>query len=173
LTPMVTSEEEASPADWAGLLEFHCECAEHLEDRTSLPDGHLATFARRETSMRSAILLYVAVAQASILIGNVSAMAGHGAVAYDQEKRKQGAAWNEDTQQRANEAALRACASDSCKVRFGVAPGKCAALATPESGAAWGAAVRKTVDDAKFAALKNCQRHAKNKCATRESGCTK
>jgi hypothetical protein len=94
---MVTSEEEASPADWAGLLEFHCECAEHLEDRTSLPDGHLATFARRETSMRSAILLYVAVAQASILIGNVSAMAGYGAVAYDQEKRKQGVARNEDT----------------------------------------------------------------------------
>ena len=123
--------------------------------------------------MRSAALLCVAVAHATILIANVPAVARYGAVAYDQNKRKQGAAWNEDTQQRANEAALRTCASDSCKVRFGVPPGRCAAFATPENGPAWGGAVRTTVDDAKFAALKNCQKHAKNKCAMRENGCTK
>jgi hypothetical protein len=69
--------------------------------------------------MRNAVLLYAAMAQATILIANVPALAGYGAVAYDQEKRKQGVAWNEDTQQRANEAALRACGSDSCKLRFG------------------------------------------------------
>ena len=123
--------------------------------------------------MRNAVLLCAAVAQATILFANVPAVAGYGAVAYDQEKRKQGVAWNENTQQRANEVALRACGSDSCKVRFGVPPGRCAALATPENGPAWGGSVRKTVDDAKLAALKNCQKHAKSKCAMRESGCTK
>ena len=123
--------------------------------------------------MRNAVLLCAAMAQATILIANVPALAGYGAVAYDQEKRKQGVAWNEDTQQRANEAALRACGSDSCKLRFGVPPGRCAALATPENGPACGGSVRKTVNDAKFAALKNYQKHAKSKCAMRESGCTK
>ena len=102
------------------------------------------------------------------------AFAGYGAVAYDQGARKKGFAWDEATQERANEAARRDCGSEACKVRFGVAPGKCAALATPESGAAWGGAVRKSVDEAKSAAVKNCQKHAKdNKCTVQESKCTK
>ena len=65
--------------------------------------------------MRNAVLLYAAMAQATILIANVPAMAGYGAVAYDQEKRKQGVAWNEDSQQRAIEAALRACGSTAAR----------------------------------------------------------
>src|SRR3954468_21116930 len=95
-------------------------------------------------------------------------------IAYDQGARKQGFAWDEPTQERANEAARRDCGSEACKVRFGVPPGKCAALARPESGPAWGGAVRKSVDEAKSAAVKNCQKHAKdNKCTVQESKCTK
>ena len=69
----------------------------------------------------------VAAAQATILITDVPAIAGYGAIVYDSEKHKQGVAWIADTQQRADEAVLRA--SDTYKVRFGVPPGRCAALA--------------------------------------------
>jgi hypothetical protein len=99
--------------------------------------------------------------------------ADYGAVAYDGKARKDGYAWSETTQERANDAARRDCGSDNCTVRFGVPPGMCAALATPESGAAWGGAVRKSLDDAKFVAVKNCQKHAKQICIVRESKCTK
>ena len=78
---------------------------------------------------------------------NLPALAGYGAVAYDQGARKQGFAWDEPTQERAN--ARRDCGSEACKV-IGVPPGKCAALATPDSGPAWGGAVRKSVDEAKL-----------------------
>jgi hypothetical protein len=49
----------------------------------------------------------------------------------------------------------------------------CAALATPESGDAWGGAARKTLDAAKFAAIKNCQKRAKSECKIRENKCNK
>jgi hypothetical protein len=84
-------------------------------------------------------------------------------------RAKAGFAWDEPSQERANEAAKRDCGSDACKVRFGVAPKMCAALAIPDSGPAWGGAVRKSVDEAKFAALKKCQKHAGDKCVIRES----
>lgn len=120
----------------------------------------------------------VSFAVVALLVITSPALAGYGAVAYGQEKRKHGAAWDEETQQRANEVSLRECGSDRCKVRFPVPSSMCAAFATPEfatpeSGPAWGGAVRKSMDQAKFAALKNCQKHAKNKCAVRESKCNK
>ena len=117
-----------------------------------------------------AIFITIAVVA---LFPATGAFAGYGAVAYDQDTRKQGFAWDEASQERANEAAKRDCGSDACKVRFGVAPKMCAALATPDSGPAWGGAVRKSVDAAKFAALKNCQKHASDKCVIRESKCNK
>ena len=101
------------------------------------------------------------------------AFADYGAVAYDTDARKQGFAWDESTQDKANEAARRDCGSDNCQVRFGVPPQMCAALATPNSGRAWGGAVRKSIDAAAFAAIKNCQKHAKAKCTVREKKCTK
>lgn len=110
----------------------------------------------------------VAVAVAA-LFPAVPAFAGYGAVAYDETARKPGYAWDEESQKSANEAAKRDCGSDACKVRFGVGPKLCAALASPDSGPAWGGAVRKSVDAAKLAALKNCQKHAGEKCVVRES----
>jgi hypothetical protein len=101
------------------------------------------------------------------------AFADYGAVAYDSKARKQGFAWDGSTQDAANDAARRDCDSDNCQVRFGVPPQMCAALATPDSGPAWGGAVRKSIDAAAFAAIKNCQKHAKAKCIVREKKCTK
>lgn len=108
----------------------------------------------------------------ALLIGQ-PAFAGYGAVAYDTDARKSGFAWDEPTQNQANEAAKRDCGSDNCKARFGVPPGMCAALATPDDGPAWGGAVRKSIDAAIFAAVKNCQKYGKDKCVVRQKNCTK
>ncbi len=121
---------------------------------------------------RTTLCLLVLFAVVALFPG-APAFAGHGAVAYDQDARKQGFAWDEPSQESANDAAKRDCGSDACKVRFGVGPKMCAASATPNSGSAWGGAVRKSVDEAKFAALKNCQKHAGDKCVIRESGCNR
>jgi hypothetical protein len=88
-------------------------------------------------------------------------------------RESRGFALDEPSQERANEATKRDCGSDACKVRFGVGMKMWAALATPDSGPAWGGAVRKSVDEAKFAALTNCQKHAGDRCVIRESRCNK
>ena len=125
--------------------------------------------ARRATTAAIALCLSAFVG----LLHSRPAMAGYGAVAYDQDARKIGAAWDQDSQKAANEAALRDCASDGCSVRFNVAPAMCGAIATPDKGGAWGGSVRKTLDAAKFAAIKNCQKNAKAQCTVRESQCNK
>ena len=123
-------------------------------------------------TMRRRCAIFVAIA-VTALFPAVPAFAGYGAVAYDENARKPGYAWDEESQKSANEAAKRDCGSDACKVRFGVGPKLCAALASPDAGPAWGGAVRKSVDAAKLAALKNCQKHAGEKCVIRESKCNK
>ncbi len=118
---------------------------------------------------RAAIL---SVALASSLGLNVpAAVAGYGAVAYDTGTRKAGSAWNEDTQQKADDAALRMCGSDQCKVLFAVAPGMCAAFATPESGPAWSGATKTSIIDAEISAMKDCQARIKVRCLLRQSRC--
>ena len=126
--------------------------------------------------MTSRLATTAAVFSAILLAGMLAArpaMAGYGAVAYDEDARKVGAAWNEGTQKSANESALRACGSPGCSVRFVVPPAMCGAFATPDKGSAWGGAVRKTVDDAKGAAQQNCQKQAKGSCSVRQSECNK
>jgi hypothetical protein len=111
---------------------------------------------------------------AALLVFNAApALAGYGAVAYDEGTRKRGFASNEDTQQHADDVAMRECGSGGCKVRFRVQPGWCAALATPEAGIAWGGAVKKTLDAAKLAAVENCQKNTPAQCILRESACNR
>ena len=99
--------------------------------------------------------------------------AGFGAVALDQKTAKYGFAWNEDTQQRADEAALQACNSQACKVVFAVPPHRCGALATAEKGNAWGGSVTASRDNAKLRALENCQKRTSGKCVLRGSECNR
>ena len=123
--------------------------------------------------MRRTTLYLLAPVAVVVLFHAAPASAGYGAVAYDQDARKRGVAGNEPSQERADEAAKRDCGSETCKVRFGVGPKMCAALATPDAGPAWGGAVRNSLDAAKFAATRNCQKHAGVKCTIRESKCNK
>ncbi len=69
------------------------------------------------------------------------AFAGYGAVAYDQNTGKYGASWDQPTASKADEEALRQCASPDCRVHP-VEPKGCGALALSDKDKAWGGADR-------------------------------
>ena len=101
------------------------------------------------------------------------AAAGYGAIAYDQQNGKLGASWNQPTGARANEMALKECASAECRV-FPVEPKGCGALAKSDKDKAWGGADRVSLDEAKREAVAHCQTHTTNgQCAVSISGCNK
>lgn len=115
----------------------------------------------------------LAAATAVALGAGAPAHAGFGAVAYDQHAGKYGAAWNEPTQARANELALKQCASPDCRVNP-VEPKGCGALALSDKDKAWGGADRQTLAQAKKDAVARCQTHTTDgKCEVRVSGCNK
>jgi clan AA aspartic protease (TIGR02281 family) len=99
--------------------------------------------------------------------------AGFGAVAVDDKTARYGFAWNEDTQQHADEVALQACNSEACRIAFPVPPRRCAALATAEKGNAWGGHVNAARDTAQLRALENCQKRTSGKCVLRGSECNR
>jgi len=101
------------------------------------------------------------------------AFAGYGAVAYDESSGKYGFGWNEKTQRLADEAALRGCTGDQCKIVFRIPPRRCGALATSDDGKIWRGSVRPTVDAAKLAALQNCQKSVRGQCVIRGNGCNR
>jgi hypothetical protein len=99
------------------------------------------------------------------------ATASYGAVAYDQDSGKYGAAWNQPTQAAAFQSALQQCASPQCRVHP-VEPKGCGALALSDKDKAWGGADRETLDAAKHDAVAHCQTHTKGGgCTVRISGC--
>ncbi len=124
--------------------------------------------------MRRATLIVMGFSALMILaLSAAPAFAGYGAVAFDEKTAKYGFGWNEDTQKRADEAALQACNSEGCKVVIPVPPRRCAALATGEKGSAWGGNVGATRDAAKLRALENCQKRTSGKCVLRGSDCNR
>lgn len=111
---------------------------------------------------------------ALLLVGLAApAMAGYGAVAFDEKTAKYGFGWNEDTQKRADELAMQGCNAETCKIVFRVPPKQCGALATAEKGNAWGGKVDRSRDTAKLTALENCQKRSSGKCVLRGSDCNK
>lgn len=111
------------------------------------------------------------------LMGTVAlsapASAGYGAVAQDRASGKAGWAWNQPTQQRANEAAMSQCGASGCKVLMRVGPRECGAFAATEDGKVWGASARKSMDAARLAALANCQKAKRGECVVKTSDCNK
>jgi hypothetical protein len=121
--------------------------------------------------MCRATRIAAAIAATIMLLAAAPAYAGYGAVALDEGTGKYGISWNEPTQARANELALKGCNSSKCKVVFPILPGQCGAVATGEKGTAWGGAVKVTIETAEFSALEDCQKHTAGKCILRESKC--
>lgn len=98
----------------------------------------------------AALLLYAAT--------TAPAQAGYGAIAYDQMSGKYGSSSNQPTAARANQEALKSCASAECRVHS-VEPHGCGALAKSDTDKAWGGADRDTIEDAKREAVEHCQNH--------------
>jgi clan AA aspartic protease (TIGR02281 family) len=97
----------------------------------------------------------------------------HGAFAHDETSGRYGASWNQASQARADEAALKGCASESCKIVFRIAAGQCGAIAMTENGKAWGGAARSEREAAERAALDNCEKRSAGSCKARSVQCNR
>jgi hypothetical protein len=129
--------------------------------------------AEEDDPMRRATIIAACFSALLVTVAAAPAFAGYGAVAFDEKTAKYGFGWNEDTQKRADEAAMQACNSEACKVVIPVPPRKCAAFATGEKGNAWGGGVDGARDRAKLRALENCQKRTSGKCVIRGSDCNR
>jgi hypothetical protein len=124
--------------------------------------------------LRNVLLAAGVVIAGTVLIGAAPAVAGYGAIAFDDATGRYGFAWNEKTAHEAEEIAVRDCKTKGCKVVIPVGPRECAALASSETGKiAWGGSKRPSRDAAKLAALENCQKRSSGKCEIRGSECNK
>lgn len=112
-------------------------------------------------------------AAASILLAATPALAGYGAIAWDKSSGKYGGTWNRATAEQAAERALSDCGASGCKIIMRTGAKQCAALATIASGKFVGAAARKTKDEARLAALSNCEKGKAGDCVIRASDCNK
>jgi hypothetical protein len=103
------------------------------------------------------------------------ALGTFGAVAYDQVTGRYGLSWNEATQQRAVDLAMKDCASPKC-ASYPVPPRRCAALATAENlkeSNAWGLSIRENKPDAEAQAVADCKKHTESQCKVRGSECNR
>jgi hypothetical protein len=108
-----------------------------------------------------------------LMVGAGPALAQYGAIAWDKETGKYGAAWNQSTSEKAAEVALGECGASGCKVVIHTRQATCAALATTEDGKYAGGASRRDRDGARLAALKNCQKGKAGECTVRVTDCNK
>jgi hypothetical protein len=113
------------------------------------------------------------LALASVVLSATPSLAAYGAIAWDKVSGKRGWSWNQPTAKKAAEVALSECGASGCKVVIHTGAGVCAALATTADGKFAGGAARKTKDDARLAALTNCQKGKAGDCVVRVSDCNK
>src|SRR5579864_5042642 len=110
--------------------------------------GAAATWGARGMSRSG----FGGAAAAALCLLAAPAFAGFGAVAYDQNTGKYGASFNQDTEAKAFEEALKQCSSPECRVHP-VEPAGCGALALSEKDKQghvyWGGADRETLNVAK------------------------
>jgi len=101
------------------------------------------------------------------------ALAEFGALAYDDATSKYGLSSGEETQSKADDVASKECGSDKCKIIFRMGPRECGAIATGESGTAWGGSKRADKAGAELAAMNDCQKRTKGQCKVRSSACNR
>ena len=100
-------------------------------------------------------------------------LGGYGAIAWDRGTGRYGVSWNQQTGNRAEEAALGECGASGCKVVGRVGPRMCGAFATTEDGKQAGAAWRKDREAARLDALKSCSKANAGECIVRATDCNK
>lgn len=99
--------------------------------------------------------------------------AAFGSFAHDEATGRYGASWNQGSPGRADEAALKGCASDTCKIVFRTAARQCGAIATTDTGKIWGGATRADRGAAERAALENCDKRTADACKLRSVQCNR
>jgi clan AA aspartic protease (TIGR02281 family) len=97
----------------------------------------------------------------------------YGAFAHDDTSGRYGASWNQQSQAQADEAALKGCASESCKVVFRMMARQCGALAMTDNGRIWGGATRPERAAAERAAIANCEKRTSDPCRLRSVQCNR
>jgi clan AA aspartic protease (TIGR02281 family) len=102
-----------------------------------------------------------------------SAGAKYGAFAHDGTSGRYGLSWNHDMPSLADEAALKGCASDTCKIVFRTGARECGAIATTNNGKIWGGATRPTRAAAEVAAIENCRKRSTSPCQLRGAHCNR
>jgi hypothetical protein len=117
----------------------------------------------------------IALGIAAFLAGAAAgpAFAGYGALAHDDASGKYGLSANEETQSKADDVAMKICGGDKCKVVFRTVAKECGAIATAESGNAWGAGKRPQRAAAELDAIQNCQKRTKGQCKPRAAECNR
>jgi clan AA aspartic protease (TIGR02281 family) len=97
----------------------------------------------------------------------------YGAFAHDDTSGRYGASWNQASQARADEAALKGCASEWCKIVFRITAQQCGAIAMTDSGKVWGGATRSDRSTAERAAVANCEKRNGGACRLRSVQCNR
>lgn len=97
----------------------------------------------------------------------------YGAFAHDDSSGRYGASWNQTSQARADEAALKGCASEWCKIVFRMTARQCGAIAMTDNGSIWGGATRPDRDAADHAAVANCEKRGGGACRLRSVQCNR
>jgi hypothetical protein len=140
----------------------------------TIPNIRLSTLLfREEQPMRFGIMAVpfaACVAALFALLDPVPAFAGYGALAHGEKGGNYALSSNEETQSKAEQAALKGC-GENCKIIFRTAPRECGAVATPENGNSWGAGKRRQRPAAELDAIQNCQKRTKEQCKIREVKC--
>ncbi len=101
------------------------------------------------------------------------ALAGYGALAFDEAAQKHGLSSNEESQAKADDVAMKECGSDKCKIVFRTAARECGAIAVAGSGNGWGAGKHAQKATAELAAMTNCQKRIKGQCKIRGAECNR
>jgi hypothetical protein len=118
-------------------------------------------------------LLITCVVGTALVVQTATALADYGAFAYDEGAHKYGYSWNQESEQRAGDAALKGCASDKCKVVFRTGPKECGAIAMTNDFKVWGGARRDQRAAAELAAIGDCQQRTSAQCKVRASECNR
>jgi Domain of unknown function (DUF4189) len=138
---------------------------------TGSPPAGGAKYLRQLDMLRN---LTISLALSVPLVANApAAMAAYGAFAYDGDAHKYGYSWNQDTERRADEAAIKGCKTDKCKVVFRTGPKECGAIALTPDNKVWGGAKRDTRPAAELAAIENCQKRTSSQCKVQASECNR
>jgi hypothetical protein len=117
--------------------------------------------------------LWVFIASVAAIAAPGTALARYGALAYDEGSGKYGLSSNEESQAKADGVAMKECGGDKCKIVFKTGPRQCGAIATGETGKAWGAGKQTSRSAAELDAMKNCQKHTKGQCKVHSAECNR